>query len=56
MELEIQCRDCGRIRTATISSPIVPLIDGSYCVSNTDENCKCQCKCEAFYVVRFIKT
>ncbi|HMK47274.1 MAG TPA: hypothetical protein VK436_11670 [Methanocella sp.] len=51
LKLTIQCRDCGRIRTVEFIAPILPLIDGSCCASTAEDTKKCECGCEAFYVL-----
>ena len=51
MTLKIQCRDCGKIKQAEFNSPILPLIDGSCCAGTAEDSRKCECGCEAFYVI-----
>lgn len=50
--IEVQCKDCGKIRVVNATSPVVPLVDGSFCLCDANEG-KCECGCEAFYVLKF---
>ena len=57
IKVQVKCRDCGSERTLEPSSPIIPLVDGSSCLSDGAESTsrRCACGCEAFHVIRIIK-
>ena len=57
LKMRIRCRDCGDEWTIEPQSPIIPIVDGSSCLSDGKESTakRCRCGCEAFRVIQIMR-